>query len=179
MKKIFQLLLTVALCAAFTACKDEVGIPDRGPAGNPEKEAAGVYEGTWTINVNEDNGATIKDITGLGTLTLADGGSAYVADVTAFCDAADLQAAGIAFDMTSKANISKNSSNGFYFYNTADGTAGATNGFCHGDKVSKFYGSVDADGVAKIHFQYIYVTEDDWGFPIDIVETYDFVGNKK
>ncbi|MBO5298099.1 MAG: hypothetical protein J6B03_10980 [Candidatus Homeothermus sp.] len=161
MKKIFQLLLTVALCAAFTACKDEVGIPDRGPAGNPEKEAVGVYEGTWTVNVNQDNGAVNVDYTAIGTLTLADGGMAYVADVTAKCDAADFQAAGIAFDMTSKANISKNSSNGFYFYNTADGTAGATNGFCHDGKVSKFYGSVDAEGVAKIHFQYIYVAEDD------------------
>ena len=106
MKKIFQLLLTVALCAAFTACKDEVGIPDRGPAGNPEKEAVGVYEGTWTVNVNQDNGAVNVDYTAIGTLTLADGGMAYVADVTAKCDAADFQAAGIAFDMTSKATAS-------------------------------------------------------------------------
>lgn len=179
MKNIFKLLLTVALCAAFTACKDEVGIPDRGPAGNPEKEAAGVYEGTWTINHNMDNGAQLLDFDVPGTMTLADGGSAYVAEVSVFCKDAALAAADLEIDMTSKANISKNSSNGFYFYNTADGNHGVANGFCHGDKKSKFYGSVDADGVAKIHFQYIYVGYDDWGFPIDIVDTYDFVGHKK
>ncbi len=169
MKKIFKLLLTVTLGVAFTACKDEVGLPDRGPALNPEKEAAGVYEGTWTVNHNVDNGATITDLEGAGTLTFADGGAAYVADVTAFCDVP-----GIDFNMTSKANISKNSSGGYYYYNTSD-----TNGFCSGEKVSKFYGKITAEGDADIFFQYVYVTEDEWGFPIDIIDTVKFKGTRK
>ena len=43
-----RLFILTALVMALSSCKDEAEIPGHGKPGNPEKEVAGTYVGTWT-----------------------------------------------------------------------------------------------------------------------------------
>lgn len=119
MKKIFNILfLLVASAVCFTACDNDYEMPDPGNQINPEKEVAGTYVGEWS-KVNEGTGA---EENGTGTLIFApdEEGGSYVVSITAAAEGLTL---GLTTD-TARANISKNSNNGYDFVNTVK-----TNGF--------------------------------------------------
>lgn len=125
--KIFFLLLA---CVGLASCEDSVGYPDPGPQGNPEKEIAGTYTGTWT-RVTQ---STQEEITGEGSITFSPSENAFVTDVKVDCPDLDI-------DMQSLANV-VNYSNGYKYYNQE-----AKNGFG-----VTFEGNVDKNGVASIKY---------------------------
>lgn len=119
MKTIFKtLFFFVASVLCLTACNEDYDMPDPGAKINPEKEVAGTYYGEWS-KVNEGTG---EEENGTGTLIFApdEEGGAYVVSITASAEGVTL---GLASD-TARANISKNSNNGYDFVNTVK-----TNGF--------------------------------------------------
>lgn len=105
MKNIFKTLFCFLLIVGLASCNEEVGYPDPGPAGNPEKEIAGTYTGTWT-KTNASNGSVT---TGAGTITFTPGDRAYVTDVK-------VESAELKIDMQSLANV-VNYTEGYMFYN--------------------------------------------------------------
>lgn len=129
MKNIIKILFLFLVSAGFTSCNEEVGYPDPGPAGNPEKEIQGVYSGSMTM-VNASTGA---ENTGMASITFTPGQNAYITDVKVEC--ADLNV-----NLQSVANV-VNFSEGYKFYNEEVG-----NGFG-----VKFDGTV-INGVATIKF---------------------------
>lgn len=119
MKTIFKtIFFLVASVVYLTACNNDYDMPDPGAKINPEKEVAGTYVGEW-LKVNEGTGAEEK---GTGTLVFSpdEEGGSYVVSVTAQAEGLTL---GLTTD-TARANISKNSNNGYDFVNTVK-----TNGF--------------------------------------------------
>ncbi|MDE6741050.1 MAG: hypothetical protein K2J58_01825 [Muribaculaceae bacterium] len=75
MKKILKLMSVAFIGVCCASCVEDIKTPDRGPQTNPEKEIAGVYEGTWTINYTE--GTTTTTYTIPGTMSLSSDGTAY------------------------------------------------------------------------------------------------------
>lgn len=70
--------MSVALIGLSCAsCVKDIEVPDRGPQANPEKDVAGVYEGTWTINYTVGTITTTFTIPGTMTLTPDQAGTAY------------------------------------------------------------------------------------------------------
>ena len=112
MKNILKGLFFASLmCLIFTACRDDAETPNPGPAGHPEIETAGVYEGTWT---RQQSGKE-EIISAIGTLTFEAGEYAYVTN------------------RTTAANIAPGG-DGYMFHNTLN-----TNGFLgiFGGSISK------------------------------------------
>lgn len=70
----------IGICCA--SCVTDIDTPDRGPQTNPEKEIAGVYEGTWTINYTEGTTTTTYTIPGTMTLAADQSGTAYKGELT-------------------------------------------------------------------------------------------------
>ena len=70
----------IGVCCA--SCVENIDTPDRGPQSNPEKEIAGVYEGTWTINYTEGTATTTYEIPGTMILAPDQAGTAYKAMLT-------------------------------------------------------------------------------------------------
>ena len=70
--------MSVALLGVCCAsCVEEIETPARGPQSNPEKEIAGVYEGTWTINYTIDTTTTTYEIPGTMSIASDQAGTAY------------------------------------------------------------------------------------------------------
>ena len=65
----------IGVCCA--SCVEEIETPARGPQSNPEKEIAGVYEGTWTINYTIGTNTTTFTIPGTMTLATDQADTAY------------------------------------------------------------------------------------------------------
>lgn len=112
MKNIIKLFFLLFACVGMVSCDDSVGYPDPGPQGNPEKEIAGTYTGTWTRTTQ----STQEELTGEGNISFTPGESAFVTDVKVNCT-------GLNIDMESLANV-VNYSDGYKFYNQE-----AKNGF--------------------------------------------------
>lgn len=113
MKTIFKtLFFFVASVLCLTACNEDYDMPDPGAKINPEKEVAGTYVGTWS----KVNAATGDEENGTGTLVFAPDEElgAYIVDITATAEGLTL---GLTTD-TARANISKNSTDGYDFVNT-------------------------------------------------------------
>lgn len=113
MKKLFNIFMVACLAIfGFASCEPE-GLVDNTPVtGQPEVDAAGVYVGSWT---QELDGAIVE---GEGAVTLTPD-TAYVVSVSvAAAPAVNLT------EMTSVANIVQDSKYGTKFYNSV-----ATNGF--------------------------------------------------
>lgn len=105
MKNIIKTLLLFLVCVGFASCSNEVGVPDPGPQGNPEKEIAGSYTGSFSKILNgEASGSE-----GEGTITFTPSDSPYVTTVNVSCPDLNL-------DMTSTANV-VNYSEGYLYYN--------------------------------------------------------------
>lgn len=129
MKKLINtLFLLMFVCLGFSSCHDEVGIPDAGKPGNPEKEIVGSYTGTWTRTLDG------VETTATGTITFTAGDKAYVANVAVECPEFGVSLSG-------PANVAKNSA-GYTFYNQES----KSNGFG-----TTYYGRI-VDGVATINF---------------------------
>lgn len=77
MKKILKLLSVAILGVCFASCVENIDTPDRGPQTHPEKEIAGVYEGTWTIDYTVGTTTTTYSIPGTMTLASDQDGTAY------------------------------------------------------------------------------------------------------
>lgn len=105
MKNIIRTLFLFLVCAGFASCDNSVGIPDRGPQGNPEKEIAGTYTGTWTRTLSGQTEST----TSTGTITFSPTDKSYVTNVAVSCP--DLN-----INMNAVANV-VNYSEGFMYYN--------------------------------------------------------------
>lgn len=105
MKNIIKSLFLILVSVGLASCNEEVGYIDPGPQGNPEKEIAGTYSGTWTKTLQ----STGASETAIGTITFTPGDRAYVANVHVSCP--DLNV-----DMESAANV-VNYSDGFTYYN--------------------------------------------------------------
>lgn len=103
MKNIIKIISLFLICIGFASCNNEVGYPDPGPAGNPEKEAAGTYTGTWT---RELDGNVVE---AQGTITLTPSDKAYITNVAVSCPDFGVELSGVA-------NIVNNSS-GYVFAN--------------------------------------------------------------
>lgn len=130
MKNIIKSLFLILVCVGFSSCNEEVGYIDPGPQGNPEKEAAGTYSGTWSRALQ----GTDDIVTSTGTITISAGDKAYIANVSVVCPELNL-------DLQSVANI-VNYSEGYKYYNME-----AKNGFG-----TTFEGSVLKSGIATIKF---------------------------
>lgn len=111
MNKILKTLFLCLVSLGIASCDNEVGYPDNGPQGNPEKEIEGTYTGTWTKTVS---GAETGD-SATGTLTFTPEGQ-FITEVLASCSDLDI-------NFSSNANV-VNYSEGYMFYN-----AEAKNGF--------------------------------------------------
>lgn len=103
MRNIIITFFMAIFCLGISSCSNEVGIPDPGPKGNPEKEIAGTYVGKWTKTL--DNVSTEAP----GSITFTPGERAYVTDVKVDCPDMDLNFNGLA-------NI-VNNSEGYIYYN--------------------------------------------------------------
>ena len=153
MKNILKGLFFASLmCLIFTACRDDAETPNPGPAGHPEIETAGVYEGTWT---RQQSGKE-EIISAIGTLTFEAGEYAYVTNITGKCPE-------IEFDRTTAANIAPGG-DGYMFHNTLN-----TNGF-----LGIFGGSISKAGVASLKYQ---ATVRDGRKTVTYIYTFD--GEKK
>lgn len=70
--------MSVALLGvACASCVQDIDVPERGPQANPEKDVAGVYEGTWTIDYTVGTTTTSYSIPGTLTLAADQAGTAY------------------------------------------------------------------------------------------------------
>lgn len=115
MKNIFKLLSFACVSLAFTACVEDIDTPDRGPQPNPEKEIAGVYQGTWTVSYKE--ATTTTEYSAQGDVVVTPKEYAYAADVTA--KVSFVENAGLNLDNTSAANISPlTNANSYQVYNS-------------------------------------------------------------
>lgn len=104
MKNIIKTIFMAVVClVAASACSDEVGIPDAGPVGNPEKEIAGTYTGVWskTLDDNTQNAS--------GSITFSAGDSNYKANISVSCPDFNIDLSGVC-------NV-VNNSEGYVFYN--------------------------------------------------------------
>lgn len=77
MKKIFKVLSVALVGFSFASCVEDIDTPNRGPQTNPEKEVAGQYVGTWTINYVIDSDTTSFAIPGTMDLNPNQAGTAY------------------------------------------------------------------------------------------------------
>ena len=59
------------------SCVKDIETPARGPQANPEKDVAGVYEGTWTIDYTVGSNTTTYTIPGTMTIAPDQAGTAY------------------------------------------------------------------------------------------------------
>lgn len=84
MKKILKLLSVALIGVCCTSCVEEIDTPNRGPQANPEKEVAGVYEGTWTITFTDDTETSVYSIPGTMTLAPDQAGTAYKGMMTSY-----------------------------------------------------------------------------------------------
>lgn len=103
MNNILKTLFFCLVCMGIASCSDEVGYPDNGPQGNPEKEVEGTYTGTWSRELDSN----VVEATGTITLTPSD--NAYIVNVTVNCPE-------FGIDMQSVANV-VNYSDGYMYYN--------------------------------------------------------------
>ncbi|MBD5266205.1 MAG: hypothetical protein K2M71_09695 [Duncaniella sp.] len=139
MNKILNLLL-VTLVLVLTSCRDEPEIPDHGKKGNPEKETAGTYVGTWSKALRNSDDAPVE---AQGSLILAATDESYVTVVTIDCASSEI-------GFNDKSNFSStdcraniiNQSAQYVFYNVLNGNAFGT----------PFNGTVSFDGTATITF---------------------------
>lgn len=117
MKKLFNIFMVACLAIfGFASCEPE-GLVDNTPVtGQPEVDAAGVYVGSWT---QELDGAIVE---GEGAVTLTPD-TAYVVSVSVAAAPAVNFAVNLT-EMSSVANIVQDSKYGTKFYNSV-----ATNGF--------------------------------------------------
>ena len=90
MKKILKLLSVGLLGVAFASCVKDIDTPDRGPQTHPEKDVAGVYEGTWTIDYTVDTNTTTYSVPGTMTLVADQDGTAYKGVLTSEAVVAEL-----------------------------------------------------------------------------------------
>ena len=105
MKNIIKTFMLLLVFAGMASCSEDVGYIDPGPQGNPEKEVAGTYNGTWTETLQ----STGEQKTAAGYITLTPSDKAFIADVQVSCP--DLKV-----DMQSAANVVNNSL-GYTYYN--------------------------------------------------------------
>lgn len=102
MKNIFKVLSIALLGLSFTACVEDIDTPARGEQGNPEKEVAGTYNGTWTVTYQEGENKTEYSVP--GTITLSPKGEqAYAAMLNVKCAVAERPSLDI--DLTSATNV--------------------------------------------------------------------------
>ena len=116
--------MSVALLGvACASCVKDIDVPDRGPQTNPEKDVAGVYEGTWTINYIIGTNTTTFTIPGTMTLAPDQAGTAYKGVMTS--EAVVEEQPVLDHKLTTAVNIAPLNSAGRYLvYNSV-----ATNGF--------------------------------------------------
>lgn len=116
MKNIFKVLSIALLGFSFTACVGDIDTPDRGQQGNPEKEVAGTYNGTWTLTYTENGKVT--EYTCDGTATIAPkGDQAYAGTVSVKAEFANN--VGMSLETSSAVNISPlTNANSYQFYNS-------------------------------------------------------------
>lgn len=105
MKNIVKSLFLILVCVGFASCNEEVGYIDPGPQGNPEKEIAGTYNGTWTRTLQ----STGAEETATGTITFTPSDKAFITNVHVSCPE-------LKVDMESAANV-VNYSDGYMYYN--------------------------------------------------------------
>lgn len=141
MNKIIKCLFLMAtLVFTMSSCRDEAEIPGHGKPGNPEKEVAGVYVGTWT---KVQRNATTDPVSAPGSLTFTPTDEAYITVVKLAGESSD-------FDFTNKTNFASdesranvvNQSAQYVFYNVL-----TTNGIG-----TPFNGTVTFGGEATISF---------------------------
>lgn len=200
--------MSVALIGfSCASCVKDIDTPDRGPQSNPEKEIAGVYEGTWTIDYTEGTKTTTFTIPGTMTLAADAAGTAYKAILTSEAVVADQPI--LDHKLSTAVNVAPINTAGRYLvYNSV-----TPNGFNKDIKITKLndenvfeevmanYGSVvtgyviptayksegdnfpeDAVSMLTIDFSYNY--QCDGGTvkrpkKIDYVQKYNFVGYLK
>lgn len=135
-----RLFILTALVMALSSCKDEAEIPGHGKPGNPEKEVAGTYVGTWT---KTQRNSTADPVTAEGTLTLTATDEAYITVVKIGCESAsmDFNNTSSFASTESRANI-VNQSAQYVFYNVL-----TTNGLG-----TSFNGTVSFGGEATMTF---------------------------
>lgn len=135
-----RLFLLATIVMALSSCRDEAEIPGHGTPGNPEKEVAGTYVGTWTKALRN---STAEPVTASGSLTLTPTDEAYITLVKIDCDATDMgfNNTAVFASTESRANI-VNQSAQYVFYNVV-----ATNGLG-----TSFNGTVSFGGEATISF---------------------------
>lgn len=208
MKKIFKLLSVALIGLSFTSCVEEIDTPARGPQSNPEKDIAGEYVGTWTIDYTVGTSTTTFQIPGIMTLKPDAEGTAYKALLTS--KAVVTEQPVLDHNLTSAVNVAPLNTAGRYLvYNSVE-----TNGFDKDITITKLndqnviveqvasYGSqitgyvlpaasqsdddaftvADADYKLSIDFAYNYQCDILRGrrpAKVDYVQKYNFVGYLK
>lgn len=133
MNKILKsLLLFTVMVFTMISCADDPKLADSGKPGNPEKECAGEYTGAFTRTT-----VGTGDVVDLpGSLSFEAGEDAYITIITIKTDDGSL-------DKVVSANIFKQSSGAYRFYNeTTSNPLGVA-----------FTGAIDENGVASISFK--------------------------
>ncbi len=208
MKKILKLLSVALLGVCCASCVKEIETPERGPQANPEKDVAGLYEGTWTIKYIIGTDSTTYTIPGTMNLTPDQAGTAYKGLLTS--DAVVAEQPILDHNLTSAVNVAPiNSAGRYLIYNSV-----VPNGFDKDITVTKLtddqkavvetvisVGGVitgyslpstnkteadafpdDASHMLTISFQYLYQCDIIRGrkpAKVDYTQDYSFVGYKK
>lgn len=200
--------MSVALLGLSCAsCVTDIDTPDRGPQTNPEKDVAGVYEGTWTIDYTIGTETTTYSVPGTMTLTTDEAGTAYKGILTSEAVVADLPL--LDHNLTTAVNVAPLNTAGRYLvYNSV-----VPNGFDKDIQITKLndqkvieevvqsFGSqvtgyvipasrateadaFPADAAAKLNVDFAYnyqcdVKKGNRYTKVDYVQKYNFVGYLK
>ena len=161
MKKIFYSSLCLFF-AAFTivACNDD----DNGPAKstNPSADAAGKYEGTWTVKVNTKvidfdgtgSSTTTFDGTDPGYVEISSTGSPYIANIKE--QATDQETGLVGENLSYVVNIAA-IPDGYNFFNVVGNTTDNTKLM----STMGVGGQIFEDGVLKTNFSLVLKTTED------------------